>query len=253
MSERNEVRTDERVRDGYLSNPHYYRLGYQLAAQYANWLLSERTTSSDEPQRAARAMDVAARVSREARTMIDTYERRRILHRRWKFWGPRKLQPTEKRLLRFLKETVEPSAELICAGLYVAVFADYERAEMHAQPIRERAEDPNDDLSYRAIYNLACYETSRGKAEPEARQAAFVKAISYLSLAFRRTHGRPREEIVRWANSDPALAPLKRTDEFKSLISRYAPPEVSDEPRQDKSRPRLGRRRRSEGGSSETA
>ncbi|MDQ3381959.1 MAG: hypothetical protein M3546_16880 [Actinomycetota bacterium] len=219
----------------YLAEAHYYRLGYQLAAQYANWLLSLDIPPEQRPSRndAERALEVAAQVAAEARLMIDWYDGRDRGHRWWKPFGTRALLSKEKRLRRFLVCTVEPSAELVRAGLLVAPFGDPEAAERHAAPIRDRAADP-DDLSYRALYNLACYEVTRGQINLDWPDDPLLLALEHLAVAFKRTRGRPRTEIARWARSDPALGPLQQTEPYatvlEGLIARYEPRDVPAPP-----------------------
>lgn len=210
----------------YLAEPHYYRLGYQLAAQYANWLLEVNVPPehAPTPDVAERALEVAVQVANESRAMIDWYEERDRDHRWWNPRGAQALLPKEKRLLRFLVSTVEPSAELVRAGLLVAVFGDPEAAERHAAPVRQRAAEP-DDLSYRALYNLACYEVTRGRTAFVWGDDAFALALRHLAVAFKRTRGSPRTEIARWASTDPTLAPLRLTAPYaavlEGLIARY--------------------------------
>jgi hypothetical protein len=160
---------------------------------------------------------------------IDRYEERKRLHRWWRPRSPKKLLPKEARLLRFLTGTVEPSAELVRAELLFSALGDPVGGENHARPIRERAEQAGDDLSYRALYNLACYEASRSR-NTEAGDDAIGSAIRYLALSLRRVHGRPRKEIARWAKSDPALAPLRKMPKFKAMMVRYAPHKAKAKP-----------------------
>jgi hypothetical protein len=212
----------------YLAEPHYFRLGYQLAAQYANWLLE--TEDLDRPDDelpdaddAGRAIEIAEQVAAEARETIDWYEARQQAHRWWNPWSPSALLPKERRLLRFLSGTVEPSAQLVAAGLFVSIVGDIGSGEDRAGPIRTRARDES-DLSYRALYNLACYETSRGQPPLDWEHNPFHLALQALGLAFRRTGGRFRAELAHWASSDPALAPLRVAEPvaLAELLARYA-------------------------------
>jgi hypothetical protein len=209
----------------HLTEPHYYRLGYQLAAQYANWLLSP---GSDEPQErpgqaaAERALEVAEQVSSEARSITDWYGWREENHRFWKPRGPSALLPKERRLRRFLEGTVTPSADLVRGGLLVTIFEDPVGAERLAEPIRARTPD-EDDLSYRALYNLACYESTRGASGFSWLDEPFTFALEDLALAFGRVDGLRRQELARWSLSDPALEPLRRAEPraFARLLARY--------------------------------
>lgn len=111
----------------------------------------------DEAERAVR---VATQVAYEARRVAEWYLWRKQRYRWWKPFGPPQLLRNEERLLRFLLQTVAPSADLVRAGIIAAYFRDVDEAERVAAPVRVRASQ-HGDLSYRALYNLACYECAR--------------------------------------------------------------------------------------------
>jgi hypothetical protein len=221
-----------------LRRPHYFRLGYQLAAQEANWLFDrkkgsqssegERDESPDRRPSAKVALEHASRTSAHAAHMLRWYESRQVAYRRWKLWGPKKLTQHELGMVKFLAETVEPCAELITAGL-MHFLKRFEEAELHASPIRDRSgpDAQGPPLSYRALYNLACYEVTRGTAEhlPKPDDEALALALRHLRDAFRLANYRLRRELLTWARRDPTLKPLRTSKDhgpaFEKLLKRF--------------------------------
>ena len=220
----------------YLRDPNYYRLAYQRAAQYANWLLSSsmlvtagassETQPNPNPEEVLAAASEAASEAGRALAWLDA---RKEKHRWWKP-RPKKLSPKEERLRRFLESTVKPSAELVKAGVLIFL-QRIEEAEAHGAPIRNAK---TGSISYRALYNLACYETAREEASPPAVSSGdrFGAALEQLSKALRLAPGRFQHELVRWARSDPSLGPLRtsRGTDFEKLLARFENSELKDDP-----------------------
>lgn len=218
----------------YLTTANYYRLAYQLAAQYANWLLEflaaqdsyeayERplvSVQSDWP-----GITAAARLAHEARLTIRWFSYRESRRRLWRRKSTT-LSPKEERLRRFLIGTVEPSAELVLAGMFLLTDR-VQLAEDIAAPIQEAAD--RGELSYRALYNLACYEASRGEFRYDDEDQ-FNLALEHLRQALRGARGRFRAELVRWSHTDPSLAPLRDHERygprFAALLQRFEATEV---------------------------
>jgi hypothetical protein len=167
-------------------------------------------------------LQTAEDLAREARSMIATYGGRQTDARWWQPWGPKRLTAGEKKLKQFLSRTLLPCLEILIGGalLYLRRFQE---AEAHVAPLRDRAAE--NDLSFRVYYNLACYEAGRG-AKQEGDQSSLL-ALQYLGKALRLVSGRRRDELVRWAQKDPSLKPLREERRFRSpfreILSRYEP------------------------------
>jgi hypothetical protein len=185
--------------------------------------MSDKAVEGPVSPKAAR--DAAERLIRDADATL-TWFRRRERQPLWR--RGRRLQPGEKRLDQFLSETVLPSAKLLLAGIMLAQREPME-AERLAEPIRVAV--LNAELSYRAAYNLACYEVaaafpaeSGGLEHPEREAGAqpdrvdvhLKSALTALREALSAVHGRRRSELGRWAYVDPAIKALRQ-------CSRIAP------------------------------
>jgi hypothetical protein len=220
----------------YLGDPNYYRLAYQLAAQYANWLLSLPLATKRGPESGdllRSATEAAKRTAEDARRMLRWYEYKRS-QRRWWQRKPKPLPAREERLQRFLAGTVEPSAELLLAGMLLFSEGD-EAAEQRAAPVREAAD--RGELTYRALYNLACYEAQRsGHALYD--DDSLRLALEHLRQALRCARGRSRVELVRWARADPSLAPLREHQLYgrllTELLARFEPTDTAANRTQDR-------------------
>jgi hypothetical protein len=223
----------------YLSDPNYYRLRYQLAAQHANLA----ATSDDRSQR-ERAIDSAASLGHQTEQVLDSLTRL-----------PKPLEVRQQRLLRFLAATVEPCAALIVAGLSVtpsdvAPLQSYLRPKVRLE-IRRRHSWSSATFepipwSYRALYNLACCEAGRLHAdlEPSRLDAPTLSAMTGVPAGTRSREdslamwalrhavrtappGNERRELVRWAQADPSLDPVKTRYEarFEQILAIYSMPE----------------------------
>jgi hypothetical protein len=213
----------------YVFDPSYYRLGYQTAAQQLNAARSELLKSAGaEPLdgqvrvEAARvyeglALETASRFIAEADRALDAYGSRGG-GRGWWWTGHRSsLDAREERLARFLRRTVKPCLTLVMAGAWAhrGQPQDVRTADAEAEAVRLVP-----DLSYRAHYNLACFEATRATGD-EARQ---TRALADLRTALLRAPGpRRRAELARWARDDPALHTIRAAHEFTRLVSLYDP------------------------------
>lgn len=226
-------KTGPLVERPYLADANYHRLGYQLAAQLMHRevaqqkrrpiieeafeiLYSSRDRQAprgDNPQREAK------KFAADAMAVIDHYQRKR----NQKTWLvlPGKLTPKEERLEEFLRRTVLPCLEIVIAASLRPT--DRAGAEAIVAPLRERAkivaggEDHCrylEAISYRTLYNLACYETGGEDSEKGA--------LSYLAAALERAPGARRRELGKWAAKDPSLASLQESATFRELVEPYA-------------------------------
>ncbi len=207
----------------YLAEPDYYRLGYQLAAQLLNrehaqenkgeahegwlsgWLRDLTDGERAERPGSREAFDTAAEVLSSARAMSCWYGARDDAPW-WRFWV--KLSRKEARLMGFLLSTVEPCLELvIAASVPEAQWTDLVSIER----LRDKAKAGQ--LSYRAVYNLACHEAGdKGEA---------ALALAYLRLAFRLAPADRRRGLVKWAAKDPSLSPVREEPEFTVLLKTF--------------------------------
>lgn len=206
----------------YLLEPNYYRLGYQLAAQLMNvHHLSKRQRRNLEAHdvlygdfsrqapapTTARARTVAERIQREARETLDWLSHRA----KAKWWTfPHRPDQAEQRLMQFLSHTVDPCLELVVAASLGGI--ESEDAEARVTHLRDAAE--NDALSYRALYNLACYEASGG----EERMS---NVLQYLGRALRNAPEARQRELLRWASNDPSLSAVRKHREFEDLLEDF--------------------------------
>lgn len=219
--------TDKRE---YLAEPNYYRLAYQLAAQRLHAHLTRasmpgeigeeiRLSGGDSKGMKADALAAAERgakdVATEARSMLEWF----AMREKKPWWRPRgrRLETGEKRLQQFLAETLLPGAVLLLAGI-MAERGEHGAAEGLVRPFRARV--VRADLSYRAAYNLACYEVTASASKCRAANtdlvdqeadAHFEYALLALREALSGTHGRRRTELGRWALRDPALKALRES------------------------------------------
>ena len=213
----------------FLADPNYYRLSYQLAAQYMSAALS--SDLHDGRHLVGQALETGVRLIREAERKRDYLAGRKWSARKWRPW--RALDPAEDRLLRFLDRTIVPCAALVVAGAF-DLLGDSEEAERFAEPIRARAAEA--DLSYRALYNLACYEASRaGTWESSqidvAEPGAVALALAYLDEALTQAPDDRAVELARWAKEDPSLQRLEgdaRT-RLTTIANRYLPSGTDDQ------------------------
>jgi hypothetical protein len=238
---------------GYLKEPDYYRLAYQLLSTRANRLAT--ATRQDDVDR---AIADASRLREQVRGVLDYFEKRRAP--RWlPFWRP--LDSQQRRLRRFLATTVEPCVVLGLGTLEVMrqghegvarAWAELERHPPGAV-LRRSGRLPwrrpmRLAWSPRALFNLACLDGMTVKyagapvrrwprdlcrltgasVDPRAKPREVVAGVWALEQALRRSQGDQRTMLLHDIVSDPTLAPLRehhdaRTD-IQQLVDRYAPP-----------------------------
>lgn len=211
----------------YLLQPNYYRLSYQLSAQLLN---SEHPTGKrvkrvrlskerldpgsvlhgQTGRRACGDNLTRARIEAES-AKIEAEQVLLWLQSREK--GVRRiLQPldrVEKRLRDFLRRTVVPCLDLVIASSLRTTNPD--EAYKRVAPLREAA--AGNSLSYRALYNLACFEA--GKKDTSAQ------ALALLRRALREAPEERQRELALWAATDPAFRPLKRAKDLDGVLDAY--------------------------------
>jgi hypothetical protein len=238
-----------RVSQGYLFDPNYYRLGYQLAAQRLNSAIQRSTqmrtpNQSDKPDddaqiprvepqpaetrasgrdvarwRLERALELARDdglelIARASETITSIANLPGRLS--WMGLHPRP-NAQQRRLRRFLIETVIPCSELVVAGAFAAMRMPGQ-AERHAAPVREQVK--SSQASYRAAYNLACYELAAFDGEPSEESTAW--ALEALRIALKEApNARQRSALIAWARDDPALEPMRTWKAFDKLLRGY--------------------------------
>jgi tetratricopeptide (TPR) repeat protein len=192
----------------HLVDPDYYRIGYQLVAQRLN-TLPTHSKGKEKSSAGGGAVD-ALKLARKLREQ--SYEVRKWLWRRsqapgWRLWNS-KLTPREQRLFDFLYCTVEP-----CLDIAIAAAKRHKGQRASGKSLEELHDRAREGtLSYRALYNLACYEAGEKRDE---------EALKYLGQVFRKAPGDRAAELFRWAPKDPSLAHLSKSQAFKDLLSEY--------------------------------
>ena len=219
-------------RTRYIEDANYFRLAYQLAAMQLNAALGSRAVMIDgrmtsRAELLKNSANSARLVAAEAGVLLERYDRRSKHRDWWRPWRQRKLKPAERRLERFLGRTVKPSASLVLAGaLCQQGYVD----EGDQIASRIRAFPGKDGLSYRAYYNLACYEASQGRGGTvNVGNCGFAVALEDLRQALRVVHGARLTELIRWAGKDPSLKGLAGDKEygprFRDMLARYEIPQ----------------------------
>jgi hypothetical protein len=225
---------DSAVTCAYLTMPDYYRLGYQLSAQRMHYVelkggprREKESNALDRDPEFDEVVGHAHRAQKEAAALIGEIDAvLRWLETRdeakpWQRRNPikpwqrriRKLQPEERRLRKFLTCTVEPSLQLVIAAS-LRWDEDARGAERLVAAVSTKVKARGEELSYRALYNLACYEAGGGNVE-QARQ--------YLEQALRRARAGRREALAKWAKEDPSLTLLQTDGESQEMVSRFLP------------------------------
>jgi hypothetical protein len=243
----------------------YYRLGYQLAAQRMHAdpdpaeARPERAGAARPHGRGREHEEAIRHLERLSGEVEETLDYLDYVAAKSTWPYRRRLTVKERRLQRFLVSTVRPSVELIYAGTLLSHGREAEARdrvhELFAHP-RSAVVDWTGPLrssqvtripwSYRAYYTLACFAGSLGRAtrepwrrdrnellhatgrdsgpEPDRRELVGPWA---LQMAFRFSRDEDRTEIVRWAQEDPSLRPLKHDpvtqSEVEALLRRYRP------------------------------
>lgn len=218
-----ERRRNPTVGRRYLDEADYFRIGYQLSAQLLNAEgqseevavvleapLSHQGAAAAVPASTG-ARTVAEELSCEAGEVLAWYALRQS--RPWAFW--RRLSKKEKRLQAFLSRTVKPCLELVRAASARCEGGGH--VDIYVDPLREDAAAGR--LSYRALYNLACFEAGAGE---NRRQ----QTLNYLQEALREAPADRVEELSAWGERDPALKGVKEEDGFAKLIEQSQPMEV---------------------------
>jgi hypothetical protein len=223
----------------YLADANYYRLGYQLVAQLTHQQEANQThePAVEKPldilygewvRGKSDQIDVEDRANQlleEAEAVLATYARRRET-RKWVIFR-NSLTAKEERLEQFLRRTVNPCLTIVLAAS-IRLRSPAE-AEAQIAPLRDRAnlsggpgtEEAN-ELSYRSLYNLACYEAGSAEALPQNN------ALRYLAAALERAPVPRRVELARWAQMDPSLKSVADTAAFRELMSLHASPTHTD-------------------------
>lgn len=215
----------------YLTDANYHRLGYQLAAQLMHRETAVRKRESffdtaldilyGEREGLAPRGDAARRRAMEfaadAEAVVLRFRKQRET-KRWLVLRGR-LSPREERLEEFLCRTVLPCLTILIAASTRET--DPREAERQIAPLRRRAETGEtvghlEGVSYRTLYNLACYEAG------ERTAGVSRQAVAYLAAALEEAPGSRRQELGRWAVKDPSLAPLKGDPGFEELTAPYA-------------------------------
>ena len=214
----------------FLVDPNYYRLGYQLVAQ-----MMHREESSQEHKRRCRsAWDILSgdRVEShydrpgpavKAEDLIDDAEA--VLRwfddrRKTKKWRlPRdKLTVREERLERFQRRTVIPCLTIVIAASLRGTRP--QESEEKIAPLHTQAEEWHQTkadkrpISYRALYNLACYEAGGDKPSKE-------RVLLYLAAALNEAPGNRRQELGKWAGKDPSFNRFREDPAFQELLKPY--------------------------------
>lgn len=197
------------ARAPYLVDPDYYRIGYQMVAQQLNSLHAV----SQEEESSAAGGDLGDALVEAKKLLSQSFGVREWLRHRseapgWRLWNP-KLTPREKRLCRFLSETVEP-----CLEIAIAATERHEDQRPDPESVeRLRQQAKKGTLSYRALYNLACYKAGAKGGGSEG--------LEYLRQALRKASVDRVAELLRWATKDPSLARLRRTRGFSDLRREF--------------------------------
>lgn len=222
----------------FLTDPNYYRLGYQLAAQLLNRELALREDEphyeslsgrGDEPGDDPRVSElftdplaIAERLLVDTDSMLAWY-RDRLARAKWRPWV-RAVQPHEQRLITFVSGTVEPCAHLIAAAVLLERgVTDPERVEGHVDAVMERAR--GNELSYRGYYGLACWHARLFRASDD--RAFLQRALGDLRTALSKASHKRAVELARWAVRDPSLRVVRRSDRpaFNALTGSVLRPE----------------------------
>lgn len=208
----------------YLLQPNYYRLSYQLSAQLLNSehpagqrvhggkkrfdpnsILYGRTGPRGRSDNLTRARVEAERAMDEAEAVLQWLtSRERGL---WRLLQP--LDHVESRLQTFLRRTVVPCLDLIVASSLR--HEDWAEAEVRVAPLRDAAE--RGSLSYRALYNLACFEAGSDDT--------LVRALALLKRALREAPEGRQRELARWAAKDPAFGQMRKAKAFDEILDEY--------------------------------
>lgn len=265
---------DPKARRPYELRAEWYQVTYNLAAQYAHVVLSpperrrrrapgplsapraRERAQYDYPDDDGRAQGLSEAVG-QSLSLLAMAARTIIVapnitagpeSKRRRFAGRGRAasdvdEGAQRALLRFLAETVEPSAAVLLAGLMLyahgpaddqpAVALDRQtvaQLDTH-QASTERGPSlvayalARDRIGYRAQYNLACYFAELSGYEH--REAASTTALEWLRGGLSNAPRFEASQLASWALEDPSLEELRqmREADFYSMVRRFALPE----------------------------
>jgi hypothetical protein len=212
-----------------LGQPNYYRLGYHLAAHkvHADRARVQGTSPGDDASRFATekpipdAGQLTEQLVADATSMIDWFRERRRLRRHW--WRKlyvAELRTDEQRLLAFLDKSVLPCAEILLAAI-----DRKPDGVKRVKQIEQAVKDNPNAVTYRAVYNLACWHAEDPNASANRLNES---ALRYLHQALT---GAPRvraPELARWADRDPSLQALNAGAsklDFRAVLAEFPWPE----------------------------
>jgi len=195
----------------------WYQAMWSLAAHYANHF-DERHREDDREEGRRYAVVLALTAAK----MLDNLS-----------WGGRVSSARSRRLATFLRQTIEPSAVVLIAGL--------------PRDGTKPSSESGDPRSYRDLLETASHDTRAGATAAHelvkrfllgkrwsprthytlachlAAEGQRVKALQQLELAFdpERTAQAELYLLADWAWSDPSLRSLREDPEFSRLTAPY--------------------------------
>jgi tetratricopeptide (TPR) repeat protein len=159
-----------------LANPDWYRVSYSLVAERANWALEGETESKRERLESASVSAENLQV-----TVAQTLGRR--------MWGLKAMRRERRQLLAFLRDQLEPSLEVLAAGIQLSTWklgsSEREAAAGHAMVAAFAADK---DYVADVEYNLACLYAQTGTPED---------SMLHLERAFAKTD-RSEQLLLVW-------------------------------------------------------
>lgn len=205
---------------GYVADPNYFRLEYQLAALQLNEAIAENAQADFVASERS-----AERAVADAHAMLADYEhrtraRRRLFPLHWPPWRPISgtLPAADEHLRSFVATSVLPSAELVLAGALRAQGKEQRADAIVEDVIRGKT------LDSRVYYNLACYMAGTNPDAPGAL-SRMEQAFGFLDEALKLTRADRRLQLIATAEHDPSLDPLSKSEtlgpRFAQLLSQY--------------------------------
>lgn len=187
-----------------LANPDWYRVSYSLVAERANWAIDGEAEAKRELLESA-----AVGAERLQATVAQTLGRR--------MWGLKAMRPERIELLAFLRDQLEPSLEVLAAGIQLSKWAlgSSEAEAGHALVAVFAAEK---DYGADVEYNLACLYAQAKRVDDSLRhlEKAFARTdwSDQLLLVWRVSHDSTLE-VVResFLGSHPSEAKSLRLAE----------------------------------------
>jgi hypothetical protein len=228
---------DPRKSKKTLGQPNYYRLGYHLAAHqvHADRARVHGTSPGDDLSRFAIKKPIpdpgqlTEQLVADATSMIEWFrERRRLRRNRLRKVYVAELRPDEQRLLAFLDKTIRPCAEILLA----AIERKPDRVE-RVKRIEQVLQDSPTAVTYRAVYNLACWNAEDPNAPPDQPNES---ALRYLHQALTRAPRARAPELARWAHRDPTLQVLDAgasSADFQAVLAEFPWPEPESRTEKD--------------------